>query len=229
MRTLSLLLLAVVLAVGSGCKKKQPSQEFTDASTQFAALYGEKLDEAYLDPAMDDIVSKLQRVPEDSTDTQAAKELLARIETGRAKLREQAAAREAAKAEALKTQVVPFNPTNTGTTQTNTQVEPPPQAATPDAGPNVAVAPRPGMTLAEFDKAFGDCFDYGVTIFLEGAGQGAADSRTLKDLNRCKDRLPGYEGKMVLFQNGSVVNIVNKADIKAVTPEQDGGNVDRAP
>lgn len=221
-RTLILMSLAAVLVVGSGCKKKQPSEDFTQASKAFAVLYGAQLDGAFTHPSVDGIVEQLRRVPEDSLDAQSAKELIARIEAGKAKAAAERSARDAAQAQMLKQQAVVFAPSTNSEVRPADTVAP---AAVPDAG-SKPVAPRLGMRVSEFDKAFGDCFEAGPSITLQGAGSGPAESRMLRDYNRCRDLVPGFDQKYVLFQNGLVVNIMNKSDIRTVTVQADGGMFD---
>jgi hypothetical protein len=95
-----------------------------------------------------------------------------------------------------------------------------------DAGPVKPTEPKIGMHFSEFDKAFGDCFEPGPTISLGGAGSGSAESKMLVDFNRCRDLLPGFDQKYVLFQNGMLVNIMNRSDIQTVTVRPDGGMFD---
>lgn len=220
-------LFAVAVALSlAACKKPQPSQDFADASQKFAALYGQKLDEAYADPQMDPILDQLKKVPADSLDADAAKQLISRIETGRAQQRANQEKLAAASKAALTPTAMPNFGGGTAQVQQQPQVQQPETAQDAGMAQNRAIAPRPGMTSAEFEKSFGDCFDYGPTIYLGGAGTGPADSRTLKDLNRCKDLLPGFESRYVLFQNGAVVTIMDKSAIQSVTVGADGGMVD---
>lgn len=213
---------AASLLLFAACKKPQPSQDYSEAQTRFASVYGQKLDAAYLDPQMDAILAQLSRVPKDSMDAQAAQELTQRITDGRARMAKEQQERDANAQKALAPIVMP--PSTSDTAQAQKQTPPPVQQVV-DAGPNVAMAPRPGMSAAEFDKAFGQCFEYGPTVYLEGAGSGPSDSRTLRDLPSCKDRLPGYENKVVLFQNAAVYTVLDKSSLQTVNVRPDGGIV----
>ena len=68
-----------------GCKP-QASPEFTEAHQLFSQLYAVHLDAAYARPEMEGVVSLLKAVPANSLDAAAARELLSRIEAGRAQL-----------------------------------------------------------------------------------------------------------------------------------------------
>ncbi len=68
-----------------GCRP-QASPEYEEAHLRFSHLYAVHLDAAYARPEMDRVVSLLESVPPKSLDAAAARELLARIQTGRAQL-----------------------------------------------------------------------------------------------------------------------------------------------
>ncbi len=84
MRSRALCLLAA-LALLPGCRPNT-SAEYAEAHRLFSQLYATHLDAAYTRPEMDRVVSLLQAVPDKSVDAAAARELLARIEAGRAQL-----------------------------------------------------------------------------------------------------------------------------------------------
>ena len=79
------LLFATVVVAVLGCRPR-PSPEYEEAHQRFSRLYAVHLDGAYARPEMDRVVSLLQRVPPQSLDAAAARDLLARIEAGRAQL-----------------------------------------------------------------------------------------------------------------------------------------------
>jgi murein DD-endopeptidase MepM/ murein hydrolase activator NlpD len=83
-RSRALCLLAA-LALLPGCRPNT-SAEYAEAHRLFSQLYATHLDAAYARPEMDRVVSLLQAVPDKSVDAVAARELLARIEAGRAQL-----------------------------------------------------------------------------------------------------------------------------------------------
>ncbi|PTL77069.1 TlpA disulfide reductase family protein [Vitiosangium sp. GDMCC 1.1324] len=88
---LACLLLVTSLACG---RRKQPSEEYTQAYLAFGRLTATRLDQAYLDPEMTGIEERLRRVPAESLDAAAAAELLSRIARERQRVqREQDALR----------------------------------------------------------------------------------------------------------------------------------------
>jgi hypothetical protein len=207
--------LAVALAtlVASGCRKPaKPSPEYSAAQARFVVLYGERLDDAYGLPEMDELLAQLGRVPPDSLDARAAADLSKRIRDGRTKLQaEEAALKKAADA----------------------ALAPPPDmmgpgkkvvlgAAAGTGGAEAADAgtdgpPQLGMTSQEFDQKFGTCFTYGHQVKV--AGKGLVESRLLNDRLQCQKRLPGFDKQAVLFENGRVLAVVDRAQYEAASPK----------
>lgn len=205
----------VVLALVSGCRKpaRRPSPEYAAAQARFVTLYAEKMDDAYRLPEMDELLAQLGRVPADSLDAQVAQELAQRIREGRARLEAEEAARRKAAAEAAAAAPQPsFAPR-------------PVAAAAPvveaPADPAPASAPRPGMTAQEFDREFGTCFSYGRAVKV--ADKGMADTRLLNDRLQCQQRLPGFDKQVVLFQDGKVLGIIDRAQYDKPPTPRDGG------
>ncbi|MFY0563442.1 TlpA family protein disulfide reductase [Archangium lansingense] len=89
------LLVGLLLMTSLACgKKRQPSEEYTQAYLAFGRLIAAKMDQAYVDPEMTSIEEQLRRVPEQSLDAEAAAELLSRISQERQRVqREQQALR----------------------------------------------------------------------------------------------------------------------------------------
>ncbi len=77
--------LLAVMAFVLGCRPRA-SAEYEEAHLLFSHLYAVNLDAAYVRPEMDRVVGLLERVPPRSLDAAAARELLARIQAGRAQL-----------------------------------------------------------------------------------------------------------------------------------------------
>jgi len=205
--TRSLALWLALLA--AGCSRKEPSPEYTRASERFNKLYATELDDAYVDPAMHEVEALLERVPADSLDAQAAKTLLTRIRDGRAKIEKTTADREKALALAR------TPPTFTGGSVT----PPPPPPGTkpagtvsaPDAGPPPA-APSAGMSVREFNRLFGDCFEPAGPV--EVNGRGTSDSFTLVDSRRCQNALPTMGNSVVLADSQNVIGVVPKSALR---------------
>src|SRR5215831_11402150 len=78
------LLLLLALAIG-GCQRHDtPSAAFAEAHRRYAALYAEKLDDAFVLPEMAEVETILQKIPQRSADYGDAQALLKRIRDGRA-------------------------------------------------------------------------------------------------------------------------------------------------
>ncbi|MEN9798023.1 MAG: hypothetical protein RL653_1719 [Pseudomonadota bacterium] len=208
---------AAVLAtlIASGCRKPaKPSPEYTAAQARFVALYGEKLDDAYGLPEMDELLAQLGRVPPDSLDARAAADLSRRIREGRTKLQaEEAALKKAAEA-ALSPQPAAQGPGRKVLAGAGGGAAEP-EGEIPDAG--TEGPPQPGMTSQEFDQKFGTCFSYGNQVKV--AGKGLVESRLLNDRLQCQKRLPGFDKQAVLFENGKVLAVVDRAQYEAASPK----------
>lgn len=81
----SLFFATATLALLLGCHPR-PSPEYEEAHQLFSQLYAVHLDAAYTRPEMERVVSLLKAVSPKSLDAAAARDLLARIEAGRAQL-----------------------------------------------------------------------------------------------------------------------------------------------
>jgi hypothetical protein len=207
--------LAVVLLLAlTGCARKEPSPEYTRASERFNKLYAKELDDAYVDPAIHEVEALLEKVPADSLDAQAAAQLLNRIRTNRARIEQAAKDREKAMANANAAPtfsgpsvIPPPAPPQTGHTA------PPP----PDAGP--PSAPTAGMSMREFNRLFGDCFELAGPV--EVNGRGPRDSYTMVDSDRCRSAMPGLTNSIVLADSETVMGLVPKSALRRTLP--DGG------
>lgn len=202
--------LALLLALAAaGCSRKEPSPEFTRASERFNKLYAQKLDDAYVDPAIREVEALLERVPADSLDAQAASQLLTRIRDGRSRLETATREREKALAEAR------TPPKFSGGSVTAPPVSPPPVAARPASPPDAGttpLAPSAGMSTREFNRLFGDCFEPAGPV--EVSGRGTRDSFTLVDSGRCRTSLPSMANSVVLADSQTVLGVVPKSALR---------------
>ena len=215
-----LAILAVLALSLSGCSRhREPSPEFSLASESFNKLYAQKLDDAYLDPKMREVEAQLQRVPADSLDAQAASELLNRIRDGRARMQKALDDAQAAGAAARRPSTVSNAPREQPAQTTATL----PAAPPPDAGPLEAVQPTAGMSMAEFNRRFADCFQIAGPVDVQGAG--ARDSYDLVDSSRCRTAHPSFVDALVVADGQSVLGVVAKASLlrPPPPPASDGG------
>jgi murein DD-endopeptidase MepM/ murein hydrolase activator NlpD len=90
----SLFLASLTAGLLLGCRPRA-SPEYEEAHQRFSQLYAVHLDAAYGRPEMEQVISLLGAVPERSADAVAARELLARIQAGRAELAQEEQARHA--------------------------------------------------------------------------------------------------------------------------------------
>ncbi|MFN0063363.1 MAG: hypothetical protein ACKVPX_12725 [Myxococcaceae bacterium] len=196
MRASVLLGLGAALWLGCPDKRGEPSEAFERAHSAFIKLYAAKLDSAYGDPAIHEIVEALQQVPPDSSDAQAAKELTARIVEGRTQRAAQEAERRRLTARALAAESEFVSAASVGEDDTEVREPSDPQLALPAAG----------MPRAEFEKRFGDCFELGAP--LDMAGRGIRDTYRLKDIARCRDRYPSLQGAAVAMEGAAVLGVI---------------------
>jgi len=208
-------MLAATLAMA--CAKK-PSPEYEEAADRFSELYRTQWDDAYLDPEMDSLEAKLQKVPSDSLNAEAAQALLKRIREGRARMQQEAKEREEAMAEALR----PTEVTGGGGSVERAPAEEPAQASAPDAG---MTDPQPGMELAEFQKLFGGCFR--ETTALNVLGKGPRPTWALRDLPSCRDRHPLFVDSLLVFDEGRLYAMPSKSNLDYRLP--DGGKPSNPP
>jgi hypothetical protein len=164
---LSALALALVaaLAVGLGaCHRAAPdSPEFQQAFELYNKIYAAKLDDAYGDMRMQEVVSLLAKVDPASSRADEAKELKAKVDQGLAefKKRQDTVAEDQKAAEApAKWEGSPGGAVA-------------PESSAPPPLPTGATAPTLGMPRDEFLKRFGDCFEL-RGLYQQGGKQGEA-------------------------------------------------------
>lgn len=185
-----------------------PSPEYQEASARYTQLYAEKSEDAYTDRAMEDVVALLRRVPSGSSDALAAKDLLKTIQDGRTESRR--------RDEALKKDMAVLNapPPSSAFTAPAPRPGLPTAAATAPAVEDAGGGPGEpaiGVSLADFQKKWGDCFEAGDPLNVIGVG--LRDSWSLRDFHRCKDALPGFAERIVLTDGKSVVAVVPRSAV----------------
>jgi hypothetical protein len=207
----------IVLAL-SACRKElgEPSADYDEARQRFSKLYGQKLDEAFIDPEMDAIEALLQRVPADSMDAQSAKELEQRIKNGRARMEKVRQEREAAMASARQGDFVPPSPSSTP------PPEPPPAPQeTKDGGPPSS-GPVVGSPASELVAGYLGCFQRSSPITVKDRGQREAWEMTA-DRARCSQVFPSFVGQVVLIEDGKVLTVLAKSSVQVTYQTADAG------
>jgi hypothetical protein len=203
--------LAVAAAVSAAllaCSRPRPSPEYERARAHWTALVEARGDDAAEDPAADEIIALLARVPAGSADAPVASELRARIEDerkARADERERRA-RLVAAAGAPRAATVALAG---GTT--------PGDAA--DAAVAREAALAAGEKLEAFKEKRGDCFEprgpLSVTP-LDGGAPRAGEAWAMKDDPRCRARHPDAVGQLVLFTNGELTGTAPEGSARRV-------------
>lgn len=221
--------LAAVLLLAlapSACRRSPspPSPEYEQASRQWRELYAQKLDDAYLDPSTGEIEALLQRVPADSLDANNARELLQRIEQGRARM--QQAAEERKKAVASAREVPNVDPTRTNIPR---PPEPEKAAEAPDAGPPDAglTGPQIGSPASELVSGYRGCFQRGMPIEVQGRGM--REAWELADRTSCRLEFPSHANTVLLIEEGRVLALLPKSSVRTVQRTADGGTPPSTP
>jgi hypothetical protein len=210
-------ILMVLLVALAACRPRQtgPDANYEKGSRIYQQLYATQLDDAYGDPRMNEAVDLLKQVDPRSVDAESARRMLGSIDTGRATLKKQQAARD--KMAAAASASIARQP----------QIDPQQVIAanTPDAG--VTADPYgPGASIAEINAASGGCLTAGEpfreketnvtgTVYRVGAGA------------QCADRLPGLTGQVVLA--GADGRVYRRLQEPAKAPVADAGPAAASP
>lgn len=218
-RTLVGLLMALlVVAAPVACRKPaKPSEAYTQAHTRFGKLYGEKGDDAFLDPEISQVEALLDQVPADSLDAKSAQELRTRIQTGKQQAEAQQKAKDDALAQARTPGQMPagFNSTPSGPAPEPSEAPDEAPAASPDAG----TAGVPGIGTPEAQLASSGCFQKGEP--LEVKGRGRRDRWELADRAACRQQYASLQDQVLIIEDGKVLAQVPRSAIQAIPV--DGG------
>jgi hypothetical protein len=217
--------LVCALALLPGCKSKTgPSPHYDRGAALHQQLWVRLLDDAYLDPRMDEAVRELKLVESASVSYPNAVELLGQIDKGR---KEAAAARDA-RAKALAEMEKGLQaPAITGVPTPGAPPPPPPPPPPPDAGPVAPDPFGPGALIAEINKSTGGCLVAGVAFREEGEGGKSGTSYKLAPGETCKDKLPGFVGQVVLAVDGRIYRRLPAAETRIEEPKK--GAADAGP
>lgn len=192
--------LLCIVALAAGCRRTAlPSAKFEAARKRFESLYAQKLDDAYADPAIDEVVALLKAVPADSSDAASAAALLARIETGQ---------KAAAESAAHKPPPPPTAPQLSETWASHWD--------RPDAGTTAAgTLPDPGSDAASFLASHGACL-VPNRPFRTPDGKTQGDSYTLSDSPDCKKKFGELSGLYVMVAAGKIFQLAPIASTQIV-------------
>lgn len=212
---LGLVSTVLIALAPAACRKENaaPSPEYEQAHERFSKLYGQKLDEAFLDPQMDEIQALLQQVPPDSLDAQSARELDQRIRDGEAKMEKARKDQADAIASAHQVDTFPSTPTPAEPEATPTPAEEPKDAGAKDEGPVV------GSSASELPAGYLGCFHSSKPITV--TGHGLRDTWEMSDASKCSQAYPSFAGQVILIEDGKVLAVVAKSSVQVIYP--DGG------
>ena len=212
------LLSALLVAAGlPACKRKTgPSEHYDRGAAIHQRLYVTLLDDAYLDPRMEEAVKELKQVESSSISLPLAVELLGQIEKGRAEAKAAADARAKSQAE-MQRGLAPssLDPSKF------VSAPPPPKLAAPDAGTAPLDPYGPGALIADINKETGGCLVSGGP-FKEEGGKVSGLVYKLADTLSCKDKLAGFVGQLVLAIDGRIYRRVPATEAR-VTGGADAG------
>jgi hypothetical protein len=200
----SLKLQLSVLAVAAfvACSRRGvESPQFRSAFTLFNQIYAAKLDDAYGDPQMAEVLRLLGEVDRKSMDAQSAGELSIRIEKGQAEFR----ARQAAVAREEQTARRPAQWQGSSSSDVVS-------LAKPAGAPAATSGPTLGMTRDEFLAKYAACFSL-KGLYQAGPRQGEAYAVKEGD---CATRYPAMAGAVVVLLDNKVSSLIPMADIKTV-------------
>jgi hypothetical protein len=210
-----ILLLTVIAALGTGCRKPHPSPDYIEASNRYTDLLAVQSDAAYASPEMDAVVAQLGRVTDKSSDFAKAQELIATI------AREKA--RAAAAAEANEKLLHPPAPPPVFPPSAP---RPPPQPEAPPAVVEAKPAEKDpfaievGASWAPLHQKFYGCVtSHGpVTMTPSDAGdRRETEGWELVDNPDCRKQVPALAGRVALVDEGKIVTIVGRSALTPVT------------
>lgn len=192
-----------------GCRRGSGKADasYEKARGLYQKLYGAELDDAYGDPKMEDVVTLLKQVDQDSADKAAAQSMLDGIEHGRAVYAGQKHGREKIAAAAAAPLVMPnINPDKILAA-----------SAGPDAGSAPPDSYGPGAAIAELNRTAGGCL-VPAESFTEKGTDKAGTIYRLSNTPQCAQLLPGFVNQVVLVVNGSVYRRIDASQVPVQPP-----------
>jgi hypothetical protein len=201
------LLVLACLLLSSACRRSSgpPSPEFEEAQRRRLELVSRHADDADGRPEMEAVLALLERVAPDSADAPLAAETRARIVEGRKRLAEAQARRDRSLAAAAPGSWS-FSEGRAGEGAGGIAAGPPPLA--------------PGLKLAAFEEAYGDCFEMRTPVEVQTPGpdggiQGQdGEAWGLKGSPDCRERHPDRADQVVLFVREALVAVRPASELK---------------
>ena len=185
--------LSFLLLASAACRNNDPDPNFKQAAAIYQQLYATQLDDAYVDPRMDEVVVLLGKVNPRSIDADRAQAMLRTIQHGREDLARERAEREkmaAAAEQSLAAAQVNIDPSKV-------------LAATePDAGQPLDPF-GPGASVADLNKQNGGCLMDNEPFTEQGTGVAGTVYRVAPS-DACRGKLPGLSGQIVLVVDGKI-------------------------
>jgi hypothetical protein len=200
---------ALICVVGAllGCNRSPglPDPNYEQASRMYQQLYAQKLDDAYGEPQMDEVVSLLHRVDKHSIDAPSAQALLAAIEDGRKRLEGARADRDKSEPAAAPTATTP-------------SIDPSAFLATArDAGPPPQDPYGAGASITEMNAASGGCL-LSAEQFHENGTNVKGTIYRMSSSPRCADKLAGFVGQAALVVDGKLYRRVPESEVPRPPP-----------
>jgi hypothetical protein len=212
MRRPSLVVLS--LLVLAACSRPKPSADYAEAQMAYDSVTTRMGDDAFADPEMDRIGGLLDKVPPNNVDAPAAAALKGKIASERARIAAEAKARQA-DFDVLRAPL----PTPAPRPEEPKPTEPTPPPTDPVAD---SEQPQVGLAFDEFTKKFGACFSEGELITISNRNI-KARSFSVNASEECGKKHAGFASKLVLFDGGKIIGLVDKDSVKQVVVGADGG------
>jgi hypothetical protein len=194
-------IMLVMVALFACGHRRVESPQFQSAFALFNQIYSSKLDDAYGDPQMAQVMKLLHEVDPKSLDAPEAAELIARIERGQTDFQ----SRQAAVAREEQTVRRPVLWQGSGASTV-------PDLPKPPVVPTAATGPTLGMSRDEFLARFASCFLL-KGLYQSGARQGEAYG--VKP-GECATRYPALADSVVVLLDNHVSSLVPLSEVKTV-------------
>lgn len=208
------LIVVLSLFVLAACSRPKPSADYAEAQMAYDSVTTRMGDDAFADPEMGRISGLLEKVPPNSSDAPAAAALKGKIASERARIADEAKARQADLA--VLRAPLPAPPPRPDTPR---PLEPPRAPSDPVAD---SEQPQVGLSIEDFARKFGACFTEGELITISNMNV-RARAFSLISTEDCTRKHGGLASKWMLFDGGRLIGMVSKDSVKQVETGPDGG------